>query len=264
MVIDITRLKVVCCHGALDFEKIKPQPFYISASLECDAWGAAESDDLSLTVNYAEVCNVLESAAKDNSFNLIERLNLECGYAVLEKFPSVKAVTIKIEKPEAPVPQTAENFSVSQRYERETCYLSVGSSIGDRKKYLDFAINELNSRRAISVEKVSDYIETPPYGGVAKNAFLNCAVKISTFLPPHRLLDVLHEIESAAGRRRDVHWGDRTLDIDIIFYGKRVICDDDLIVPHPDYFNRDFVLKPLKSICGDFVCPVKKVKINNL
>lgn len=264
MVIDIRRLEVVCCHGALDFEKIKPQPFYISASLEGDLWEAAQKDELEKTINYADVCAVLERTARGNTFNLIEKLNYECAFAVLENFSKVRAVTVTVEKPQAPVPQKVENLSVTQRYERETCYLSMGSSMGDRKGYLDFAVKKLSSTRGIRVESVSDYINTPPYGGAAKNEFLNCAVKISTFLPPRKLLDAIHGIEAEAGRTREVRWGDRTLDIDIIFYGKRVVCDDDLIIPHPDYANRDFVLTPLKQICGGFVCPVKKQKIINL
>ncbi len=264
MVIDVKRLEVICRHGALDFEKTQSQPFCISASIEADLWEAAEGDELEKTINYANVCNLLERVAKENSYNLIEKLNYECAFAVLETFPEVKAVTLTVEKPKAPVTQKAENFSVTQRYERETCYLSLGSSMGDKKGYLDFAVSSLSKVRGITVEKISDYIETKPYGGAAKNDFLNCAVKITTFLPPHKLLNVIHGIEAAAGRTREIHWGDRTLDIDIIFYGKRVICDDDLQVPHPDYANRDFVLKPLKQICGGFVCPLKKQKIINL
>lgn len=264
MVIDVKRIEVVCRHGALDFEKTWYQPFYISASIEADIWDAARDDDLEKTINYADVCKILERTAKENSYNLIEKLNYECAFAVLEKFPAIKALTLTIEKPHAPVMQKVENLSVTQRYERETCYLSLGSSLGDRKGYLDFAVEKLYSTRGITVESVSDYICTEPYGGAAKNDFLNCAVKISTFLPPHNLLDAIHGIEAEAGRTREVRWGDRTLDIDIIFYGSRVICDEDLQVPHPDYANRDFVLKPLKQICGGFVCPVKKQKIINL
>lgn len=264
MEIEIRRLKVVCCHGALDSEKTQPQPFYISALLEGDLWEAAQNDELEKTVNYADVCLILEQTAENNSYNLIEKLNYECAFAVLENFPKVTAVTITVEKPQAPVMQEVENLSVTHKYKRETCYLSIGSSMGDRKGYLDFAVLKLSGTRGITVEKVSDYIETQPYGGAAENLFLNGAVKISTFLPPRALLNVIHGIEAAAGRTREIRWGDRTLDIDIIFYGRQIICDDDLIVPHPDYANRGFVLTPLKQICGNFVCPVRKTEINNL
>ncbi len=77
---------------------------------------------------------------------------------------------------------------------------------------------------------------------------MNCAARISTFLSPYALLDELHRIENACGRVRQKRWDDRTLDIDIIFFGDKTINGETLTIPHPDYKNRDFVLKPLKQI----------------
>jgi len=90
------------------------------------------------------------------------------------------------------------------------------------------------------------------------------AVKLSTYLSPYELLEYIHLIESEAQRDRSVHWGDRTLDMDIIFYGDCVIDSEALTIPHPDYINRDFVLKPLKEIAPDFVCPLIKKRIMDL
>ena len=120
--------------------------------------------------------------------------------------------------------------------------------MGDKKQYLDTSIKKLNETRGVTVEKVSEYISTQPYGGVAKNEFLNCAVGVSTILTPHQMLDEIHRIEAECGRVREKHWGDRTLDIDIIFFGNEQISDENLTIPHPDYMNRDFVKIPLKSI----------------
>ena len=136
--------------------------------------------------------------------------------------------------------------------------------MGDREQYLNSALNKLNAYRGITVKKVSDFIETEPYGGVAKNKFLNCAAEVETLLSPRELLCAVHEIEQSLDRVREKHWADRTLDIDIIFFGKRVIVEDDLIIPHPEYLKRDFVLIPLKQIAPDFVCPVLKKPIGDI
>jgi 2-amino-4-hydroxy-6-hydroxymethyldihydropteridine diphosphokinase len=123
--------------------------------------------------------------------------------------------------------------------------------MGDRKGYLDKAIELLEKTSGVKVKKVSSCLETEPVGGVAKNKFLNCAVEIETYLSPFALLDEIHRIESECGRERKVHWEDRTLDIDIIFFGNRKINSKDLTVPHPEYKTREFVLKPLKEIAPD-------------
>ena len=105
------------------------------------------------------------------------------------------------------------------------------------------------------------YIE---YGGVAQNGFLNCAVELDCLLSPDKLLGKIHEIEDAAGRVREKRWADRTLDIDIVFFGNRVIAQEGLIVPHPDYMNRDFVLKPLAEIAPEWVCPLERKRIADM
>ena len=246
--ISIRGLEISACHGVLEKEKVNPQKFVFDLDLEVDFFSAINSDDLGGTVNYAEVCALIERVTKENTFNLIEKLALECAAQLLEKFGAVQKVTLTCNKPQAPLVQKFESVSVTVGLERVKAYLSLGSSTGDREGYLNKAIALLNGTRGVKVERVSEFLETEPYGGVAKNKFLNCAACVETFLPPHNLLDEIHRIEGACGRVRDTHWGDRTLDIDIIFYGDVKISDETLTIPHPDFQNRDFVLKPLKSI----------------
>ena len=155
-------------------------------------------------------------------------------------------------------------MGVTAELTREKAYLSLGSSIGDKKAYLDRAIKLLDATRGIRVEKVSSYISTKPYGGVAENEFLNCAVKAEVLLSAEQLLDEVNRIEAECGRIRQKRWDDRTLDIDIIFYGGRIINGERLIIPHPEYHKREFVLKPLAEIAPDFVCPVQKKRIRDL
>ncbi len=262
-VVFIRGLEFSACHGVHGFEKTSPQRFVFDCDMRFDLSAAAESDDVADTVNYSEACNVIAEIVNGNTYNLIEKLAYECAANLIDKF-SLSGVKVVVYKPEAPVKHKFENVGVCVELKRQEVYLSLGSSMGDRKKYLDIALEKLNAVRGISVKKVSSYIETEPYGGVAQNQFLNCAAKIETYLAPHVLLKKLNSIESECGRERKTHWADRTLDIDIVFYGREIICDDELVVPHREYQKRDFVLKPLKEIAPDFVCPLTGKRISEI
>lgn len=261
--IKIRGLEVNAVHGVLESERVQKQPFIFDVDLEVDFFDAAKTDDLIKTVNYAEVCSLIVKTATQNSFALIEKLAYECAFEILDGYP-VQSVKITVWKPNAPIEHKFGNVGVTVCCRRERVLLSLGSSQGDRKGYLDFAIEALGSTRGIKVKKVSSYIETPPYGGVAKNSFLNCAAEIETYLPPRALLNEIHAIESRGERVRTVHWGDRTLDIDIVFFGDKIIYEDNLTIPHPDYLHRPFVLQPLKEIAPNFVCPLTQKRLCEL
>ena len=262
--IDIKGLKVQACYGVLPEEKTAAQPFVFDIAIDCDTIAAAKSDDVNLTVNYAEVCSLVTSFCKQNCFNLIEKLAHETAYLLVEKFPLIRAVTVTVHKPQAPVGLPFDDISVSARVERNTVLLSLGSSMGDKNATLNGAITALTNLKGASVKKISDYIVTEPYGGAAENKFLNCAVTAECLLSPRELLNNIHVIEVEFGRVRDKRWGDRTLDIDIIFFGNKIIAEEGLCVPHPDYKNRDFVLRPLKQIAPDFVCPLLHKRIADI
>lgn len=253
----IRGLEVTACHGCKDFEKTHPQPFVFDADIYFDFSRAAKTDELSDTVNYSAASKIIANVAQNNCYNLIEKLAYECAYAVLDG-TEAERIALTVYKPQAPVKLKFGTMGTSVDVKRTTAYLSLGSSVGDREKYLNAALGKLNTCRGIKVKKTSDIIETEPYGGVAENKFLNCAAEIETYLSARGLLEAIHGIENACGRTRTVRWEDRTLDIDIIFFGKEIICEDDLVVPHPEYFRRGFVLEPLRQIAPDFVCPVLK------
>lgn len=128
--------------------------------------------------------------------------------------------------------------------------------MGDKKKYLDDGIQGLREMKEIVVEKVSNYLETEPYGVVEQDKFLNGVLKLRTFLPVDELLDRLHDLEKAADRKRIIHWGPRTLDLDILFYDNEIIDTEDLHIPHIDMENRDFVLKPMVEIAPYYRHPI--------
>ena len=129
-----------------------------------------------------------------------------------------------------------------------TAYVALGSNLGDKQAYLDGAVAQLNGREDCQVVRVSDYLVTAPYGGVEQDDFLNGALELRTLLEPEELLDCLHEIEAAANRQRTIHWGPRTLDLDILLYDDRVLDAPALQIPHKEMHLRDFVLEPMAQI----------------
>ncbi len=127
-------------------------------------------------------------------------------------------------------------------------FLAVGSNLGRRRDNIAAALRLLKQNPAITVQKVSQIIETAPVGGPAQGDYLNAAIKIKTSLVPHVLLDFLHRIEADLGRRRTVPMGPRTIDLDILLYSDKIIKTKRLIVPHPRMLEREFVMVPLREI----------------
>jgi 2-amino-4-hydroxy-6-hydroxymethyldihydropteridine diphosphokinase len=134
--------------------------------------------------------------------------------------------------------------------------IGLGSNLGDRKAILDGAVESLKEIPGTVVRSVSGFHETEPVGGPSgQEAFLNAALVLETTLSPIELLRALQAIENRFGRVRTVRWGERTLDLDLILYGDTVIESPDLIVPHPRFAERRFVLAPLAEIAPEAVDP---------
>jgi len=124
-------------------------------------------------------------------------------------------------------------------------FLGLGSNVGDRLGFLRGAVESLGP----SVVGVSPVYETDPVGGpVDQGPYLNIVVELRTDLAPRELLAVAQRLESGAGRVRDVRWGPRTLDVDVLLYGDEQVDEPDLVIPHPRWAERDFVLAPLADL----------------
>ena len=244
----IENLKVFAHHGVYQEENEKGQNFYVNAVLETDTRKAGTMDDLDLSTNYGEVCNFLDTFLKEHTCKLIETVAEKASETLLLRFPLVRQVTLEIRKPEAPITLPFESVSVKITRGWHRAYLSCGSNMGDRKAHLDGAVEALKSDTKCRVLCVSDWIETAPYGGVEQDDFLNGAIGLETLYTPDMLLEKLHEIEHDHSRERTIHWGPRTLDLDILLYEDCVMYTEDLIIPHVDMQNRYFVLKPLAQI----------------
>ena len=139
----------------------------------------------------------------------------------------------------------------------------MGGNQGRVNEVLDKAIQEVDQSLGKVITRSSMY-QTKAWGPIAQPDFLNVAVLIETYLTPHYLLNKLLEIERKAGRRREVKYAPRTLDIDILFYGNLQIHTADLQVPHPEIQNRRFVLVPLTEILPNLKHPVLQKKMSEL
>jgi 2-amino-4-hydroxy-6-hydroxymethyldihydropteridine diphosphokinase len=140
--------------------------------------------------------------------------------------------------------------------------IALGSNLGDRRTHLDRALAHL--RTSISSIVVSRYDETEPVGVGPQPRFLNAALTGKTALGPRALLDMLLAWEVAEGRERPFPGAPRTLDLDLIFYGDSIIDEPGLVVPHPRFRERLFVLEPLAEIAADWVDPVTGATVGEL
>ncbi|MBO8172706.1 MAG: 2-amino-4-hydroxy-6-hydroxymethyldihydropteridine diphosphokinase [Bacillaceae bacterium] len=137
----------------------------------------------------------------------------------------------------------------------EISILGLGSNLGDRLHYLTEGIRLLQEHQQIQVSDWSSVYETDPVGYTDQPPFLNMVVRIRTSLPPIQLLAAIQDIERQLGRTREVRWGPRTLDIDILLYGTMIYQDGELTIPHPRMKERAFVIVPLSEIAGHQVLP---------
>lgn len=137
-----------------------------------------------------------------------------------------------------------------------TAYIGLGSNIGDREKNLDSAIDMLRETPCVKILQVSSYINTAPVGYTEQPDFLNAVVEINTTLKPDELLKACMDIEARLKRKRLIRWGPRTIDLDILLYGKQIINNENLIIPHPRMHEREFVLKPLSEIAPNAFHPI--------
>jgi len=132
-------------------------------------------------------------------------------------------------------------------------FLSLGSNQGSREEKLTQAVDLLQEIPEVTVLQVSDFYETEPWGGVEQGLFLNIVLKMETTLTPLELLIRCQKIENQLGRVRDIHWGQRVIDIDILSFDNLVINTEELTLPHQYMEQREFVLAPLREIEPDFL-----------
>lgn len=260
----IENLEIFGYHGVFEEEAFLGQKFIVNARLYLDTRPAGQTDDLTQSLDYGEVCQFIKKLVETERYMLIEKIAEEIASGLLLTYEPLQKVEITVKKPWAPVRVHLDTVAVRIERGWHTVYLSIGSNMGDKEGYLDFAIDRLNALPDTKVTEVSDYIETEPYGDVEQDNFLNGALKIQTLKSPEELLDTTMAIEQEAHRERIVHWGPRTLDIDILFYDDAIIHTKRLTVPHIEIPKRTFVLEPLAAIAPYYMHPVLHTSVLEL
>lgn len=143
-------------------------------------------------------------------------------------------------------------------------FLLLGSNLGEREKNIKRALSFIDKIPNTLRLKTSSIYETEPWGYKDQPYFLNACCKIETNIPPKKLLFHLKNIEKLMGRKENIRYGPRIIDIDILLYEDLVICEENLTIPHPSLSNRKFALKALSEIGGECVHPIHKKTINEL
>ena len=255
----IDDLRVMALIGVLPHEREAVQPLRIDLAIGVDLRDAGRSDDLDDTVNYGLVAERITELANETKHVLLERLAADIVDMVLG-FDRVEEIDLTVTKLRPPVPtavgstavrfvRTREDAAVPP-LERHEAIVALGSNLGDRAGFLQYAVGELGN-----VTAMSQVFETEPIGGPDdQGAYLNMVVKVETSLDPFAFIRRCQRIEAGAMRQRVVHWGPRTLDVDLLFFDDVQISSETLTVPHPRINERRFVLTPLAEVAPER-CP---------
>ncbi|MBK0332980.1 2-amino-4-hydroxy-6-hydroxymethyldihydropteridine diphosphokinase [Brachybacterium sp. MASK1Z-5] len=244
--IELIGLRARGHHGVLEHERRDGQDFLVDLRMDVDTAPAGRADALGRTVNYAEVADSAVAEIEGGPHQLIETLAARIAGRILSEQILVRRIEVTLHKPSAPIPHPFSDVRV--RIERSApatpAVLALGTNLGAREKHLSRALGLLRAADGIEIDWTAPVVETDPVGGVAQDAFLNTVVGIRSERGPWRLLDLAHALEEDARRVREVRWGPRTLDVDLIAYGDLVQDDEELTLPHPRAHERAFVLAP--------------------
>lgn len=143
----------------------------------------------------------------------------------------------------------------------EIAYIALGSNKGNREENLRRAVEKIGHDSRCSILDKSSVYETSPFGNVEQDNFLNAVISITTDYRLKELFRFLKRTETELGRIKTEKWGPREIDLDLLFFGKVIYSDFELIIPHSGVLNRDFVIVPLREIAPEFIIPEKEIKI---
>lgn len=262
--IRIENLVVFAHHGVFPEETALGQKFVVSCTLDVDARDAGIRDDLNASVHYGLVAQDIGTFLQQHTYQLIEAAAEHLAQFLLLRYPLIRRIELTLKKPWAPVHLPLDTVSVTLRRAWHRAYIALGSNLGDSRALLDEAVRKLDALETATVKRVSDWIVTVPYGVTDQPDFLNGCLELQTLLTASELLHEMQRIEREAGRERKLHWGPRTLDLDLLFFDDEIIGTDELAVPHPEIEKRAFVLQPMAQIAPNFRHPVSHLTMKTL
>lgn len=259
--ITLSRISAYGYHGALPEEREAGQQFSVDVTLHLDLQPAAATDDLHLTVNYADVAADVAGVITGPPVDLIETVAVTIADRVLG-YPGVVAVDVVVHKPYAPIPVPFADVTVHvhRRAARgpRRAVVALGANLGDSRETLHRAVTQLDRHPRVEVAAVSPLVRSAALvrpGAAAQPDYLNAVVLLDTDLAPRELLALCQGIELGHGRVRTEEWAARTLDLDLISIGDARRHGPNLVLPHPRAHERDFVLAPWLRVDPDAVLP---------
>ena len=193
-----------------------------------------------------------------------EKCAEEIAEFLLKKYSRISELRVKIKKPWAPIRKAIDHVAVEIVRNRHKVYISLGSNMGDKEKNLNDALGEIKKIPVTKIRKLSGFLVTEPFGYTEQDDFLNAVAELETLLMPDELLKKLLDVEQKLGRVREIKWGPRLIDLDILILDDEIINEENLTIPHPWMSERMFVLEPFAEIAPDVVHPLSRKRIREL
>lgn len=268
-IIRMKKIRFFGKHGVSISEKKRGGTFEIDLEFHSDVDKSHLTDDLNHTIDYSKIYKKVYDSFYSSDYNLIETLGNKICDDLISSFP-IKEIKLIIRKINPPVNGLIDSVEIEInkwnkiKILKNNVYLSLGSNIGNSINILNSAIDHLNLNKNCKVNKISSFYDSEPIGFINQKNFVNCVIKIATNLSPIKLLDLLKIIELNHGRKKNKKKNmPRILDIDIIFFNNLIMNSKNLIIPHPEYFKRRFVLEPLLEISSQKKCPNHGIPLIN-
>lgn len=259
----IKNLEIFAHHGVFPAEKELGQKFVISLELGYDMTRAATELDLEASVHYGILSQQLTDWFQETSEDLIETVAYKLVDRIFSHYPIVQDISLTLKKPWAPVHLPLETCAISLHRKKETVFIGLGSNMGNKVGNLKTAIEHLE-KAGLTITKQSIILQTEPWGGVEQEDFANQVLQVETWWTAEKLLETLLTIELEMGRVREVHWGPRIIDLDLLLFGQETHYSDNLILPHPYLAERAFVLESLNEIAPHFIHPILQKPLRQL
>jgi dihydroneopterin aldolase / 2-amino-4-hydroxy-6-hydroxymethyldihydropteridine diphosphokinase len=256
----VTGIRARGFHGVLAHEKRDGQEFSCDVALHVPLFRTGRSDDLADAVDYSVVARKAHDVLAGPSLDLVETVAERIAAAVLED-ERIQAVEVVVHKPQAPVGVPFDDVTVRIVRTRDDAVadtvpeqpvravLALGANLGDPHATLHQAVLDLAAVDGLTVLESSPVVDSAPVGGPEQGRYLNAVLLVQTALSPRALLHACQDVERAHGRTRDVRWGPRTLDVDVVTVRRPdgrdlALGTPDLDLPHPRAAVRRFVLLP--------------------
>lgn len=255
--IRIDSIKAEGMIGVNESEHLAPQPYVMDFQGDLSYDGR---DDISATAHYGHVKKDIVRSIKESKASLLERAADDVVIFLLKAYPFTRA-SLRIHKPQAN-PGTDTSVEVARGWTE--AYVAFGANMGETQEAIKTALSALARNPMSRAFKSSTIATTKAYGVVNQPDFQNGVCVFETLMDVHELLRFTQALEKDAGRIRKEHWGPRTLDLDILFFGDEVIRERDLNVPHADWENRAFVVDPLFELAPDYVAPLEKRTVRTI